>query len=221
MNKLREQFKNEIRDQLAKSLKKDNILAVPTLEKIVINVGLGEVITNAQALEKTREVLELISGQKPLVTKARKAISNFKIRKGLEIGLKVTLRRDRMWDFLEKLISIVLPRIKDFRGVSRRSFDGEGNYSIGLRDHTIFPEIDPNKVDKIRSLQIIIVTSADNNEEGLKLLEILGMPFAKEEDVKAYERVQEAMKKEKKDKAKLKAERVKEGRKIEESTSED
>jgi len=215
MNRLKEKYKKEIIKKLKKELGKSNDFAVPNLKKIVINVGLGEVINNSQALETMSEDLKTITAQKPLVTKARKAISNFDIRPGLEIGLKVTLRRDRMWDFFDKLISIILPRIKDFRGVSRSAFDGFGNYSLGIKDHTVFPEIDPNKIEKIRSLQVNIVTTAENDKEGLKLLEVLGMPFSKEDEAKLFEKMKDSMKKEKKELAKMKAERMSEGKGIE------
>lgn len=221
MNKLKEKFLKEIRSELKKELKIGNDLAVPVLEKIVVNVGMGEVISNPPALEKMAADLALITGQKSLVTKAKRAISNFKIREDMSIGLKVTLRRRRMWDFFEKLVGIVLPRVKDFRGVSDRSFDGFGNYSLGIKDHTIFSELDPNKIDKIRSFQITIITTAKTDVEGHKLLKKLGMPFAKEEDVKMFEKMRDSVKKERKERAKLKAKRMAEGKKIEESRKEE
>jgi large subunit ribosomal protein L5 len=219
MNKLKERYKKEISKDLQKELKLDNQMAVPTLEKIVVNVGMGEVINNSQALEKMSGDLTLITGQKPLETKAKKAISNFQIRMGQSIGLKVTLRGDRMWDFYEKLVDVILPRIRDFRGVSRKSFDGQGNYALGVKDHTVFPEIDPNKIDKIRSFEVIIVTTAKNDTDGVKLLSKLGMPFTKEEDAKMLEKMSESLKKERKEQAKMKAKRMAEGKNIEERRS--
>lgn len=177
---LKEKYENEIVNKLMKELKIDNIHAVPKLQKIVVNSGMGEVIKQKDAIEKMAEAMAVITGQKPRINKAQRAISNFKIQKGMPIGLSVTLRREKMWSFLEKLIKIVLPRIKDFRGVSKKSFDGNGNYSIGLEENTVFPEINPNKIDKVRGLQINIVTSAENDEHGLKLLEMLGVPFKKD-----------------------------------------
>lgn len=220
MNKLKEKFLKEIRSELKKELEIKNDLAVPKLGKIVVNVGMGEVVSNPPALEKMAADLALITGQKPLVTKAKRAISNFKIREDMSIGLKVTLRRERMWDFFEKLVGIVLPRVKDFRGVSDRSFDGFGNYSLGIRDHTIFTELDTNKIDKIRSFQITIITTAKTDVEGYKFLKKLGMPFAKEEDVKMFEKMRDSVKKERKDRAKLKAKRMAEGKTIEEKKEE-
>lgn len=157
----------------------ENDMAVPTLEKIKVNVGLGEALANKKSLEQMVEVLSQVTGQRPVITKAKVAISNFKIKIGDEIGVTVTLRGDRMWYFLEKLINIVLPRVRDFRGVSPKSFDGRGNYSLGIKEHTVFPEIDPNKVDKIRGLGISIVTTANTDEEGRELLKLMGMPFTK------------------------------------------
>jgi large subunit ribosomal protein L5 len=221
MNSLEEKYKKEVVPDLKKRLHCKSLLEVPTLEKIIVNVGLGEAIQNPQALEKVSEDLALITGQKPLITKARKAISNFNLRAGADIGLKVSLRRERMWNFFQKLISVVLPRVRDFRGVSPRSFDGRGNYSLGIREHTVFPEIDPNKVDKLRSLQITIVTTAENDKEGLVLLEELGMPFAKGGEAEELIKMKEMMRKEKKELSKMKAKRLAEGRKIEERRKEE
>jgi len=220
MNRLKETYKKEIVPKLMKKLKIENNMAVPNLEKIVINIGLGEVVKNPQALEKMSDDLSVITGQKPLVTKVKKAISNFNIRPGMDIGLKVTLRHDRMWDFFDKLVTIVLPMVKDFRGLSRRSFDGYGNYSLGMRDHTIFPEIDPNKIDKIRSLQIIIVTTARKDHDGLILLEELGMPFAKESEARVLDNIHETLDKEKKELDKLKEERLSKGKDIQDRRTE-
>lgn len=179
MSQLKEKFNKELTQKLKKELNLTNDFAVPRVEKIVLNAGMGEAITNREALQKMSENLAIISGQKPLITKSKSAISNFKVKKGMEVGLKVTLRGQRMWDFLEKLIAIVLPRVKDFRGISRKAFDGKGNYTLGIKEHTVFPEIDPNKIDKLRSFEITIVTSARDNKSGEKLLEALGMPFTK------------------------------------------
>lgn len=181
---LREQYRNEVMPTLKKALGIENDFAVPTVKMIKVNTGLGEALTNAKAIESMVEALELITGQKPVVTAAKKAISNFKIRKGDKIGVAVTLRGDRMWYFLERIIKIVLPRIKDFQGVSDKAFDTRGNYSIGIKEHTVFPEINPSKIDKIRGLGITIVTTARNNEEGFELLRLLGMPFKKSKNVK-------------------------------------
>lgn len=176
---IKQKYKKEVIPQLKKTFGYKNDLAVPTVKMIKVNVGLGEALTNSKAIDAMHSVLEQITGQKPVITTAKKAISNFKVRQGDKIGLCVTLRKDRMWYFLEKLIAIVLPRIRDFRGVSTKSFDGSGNYSLGILEHTVFPEIDPNKVDKLRGLGVTIVTSAKTNEEGLELLKLLGMPFKK------------------------------------------
>lgn len=177
--RLKEQYNKEIMPALKKKLGIKNDMAVPALKLIKVNIGMGEALTNSKAIEVMSEALETITGQKPVVTRAKKAISNFKIRQGDEIGLAVTLRGDRMWYFYDKLVTIVLPRIRDFRGVSYKSFDGRGNYSLGLREHTVFPEINPNKVDRIRGLGLTIVTTANNDEGGFELLTLLGMPFQK------------------------------------------
>jgi large subunit ribosomal protein L5 len=154
-------------------------MQVPTLKKIVVNVGAGEAVDNKAALDEIVEILTRITGQKPVVNKAKKAVSAFKIRQGMEIGVSVTLRGERMWQFFDKLVNIVLPRTKDFRGLSPRSFDGAGNYSLGIEDHTVFIEIDPNNVSKIRSLEVTIVTSAMNDKDGKALLDKFGFPFTK------------------------------------------
>ncbi|GIW58807.1 MAG: 50S ribosomal protein L5 [Candidatus Dojkabacteria bacterium] len=182
MNKseLQVKFENEIKPELKKLLGIENDMAVPTLEKIVVNAGIGsEYRSNSSVVEEMSEIIATITGQKPVVTKAKKAIANFKIRAGMPNGVKVTLRKDRMWDFYYKLVNIVFPRVKDFRGVSDKSFDGRGNYTVGIVEHTVFPEIDINKLQKIRSLQIVINTTADNDEHAKILLEKLGMPFRK------------------------------------------
>lgn len=174
---LKERYRQEIIPQLMKRFNYKNIMQVPRLEKIVINMGVGEAIQNPKALEAAVNDLMQITGQRPIVTKARKSIAAFKLRSGMKIGCKVTLRGDRMYDFLDKLINVVLPRVRDFRGVSPRSFDGRGNYTLGLREQVIFPEIDYDKIDKVRGMDITIVTTAPNDEEARELLRYAGMPF--------------------------------------------
>lgn len=154
-----------------------NRMEIPRLSKVIVNMGLGEAIENVKVLESASEELGLITGQKPVITKARKSISNFKLRAGVPIGVKVTLRRDRMYDFLDKLMGIALPRVRDFKGVSPKGFDGRGNYTLGIREQIIFPEINYDKIDKIKGMNITIVTTAGTDEEGLELLRLLGMPF--------------------------------------------
>lgn len=178
--RLKEYYLNTVREELKKELKETNLLAVPKVVKIVINVGAGEAVSNRGVLDKIAEQIALIAGQKPIITKARKAVSAFKIRKGFPIGVKVTLRGKRMYDFLEKLIKIVLPRLRDFRGVSLKSLDEHGNLNLGFSEQTIFPEIDFDRIDKIRGLQVTVVTDAKTKERGKKLFEKLGIPFAKE-----------------------------------------
>ncbi len=168
-------------DDVQKALTTDygyvNLLAVPNIEKISINMGLGEAVTNNKAMESSIKDITKISGQKPIITRAKKAISNFKIREGNAIGLMVTLRGNRMWDFYDRLVNIALPRTRDFRGVSNNSFDGHGNYSLGIREHIIFPDIDIQGLDRVRGFQVNIITTANTDEEGKKLLELLNMPF--------------------------------------------
>ncbi len=177
--RLSEQYNTKFRDELKTELGLTNIMAVPTIKKIVINAGVGEATTNKSAMEEMVEIITRIAGQKPVVNKAKKAIAAFKIREGMDVGASVILRGDRMWEFLDKLINVVFPRTKDFRGVNPKAFDGAGNYSIGIIDHTVFPEIDSNKVQKIRPLQITIVTSANDNEKAFALLNKFGFPFIK------------------------------------------
>ena len=160
-------------------------MPAPTLDKIVVNIGLGEAMTNSRAVESASNDLGLITGQKPIVNRAKKSIANFKLREGMPIGVSVTLRKARMWEFFDRLVASALPRIRDFRGVPRQSFDGRGNYSIGLREQVIFPEIEYNSVEKFRGLQIVICTTAINDQEGLRLLELLGMPFVQLDNVTA------------------------------------
>jgi large subunit ribosomal protein L5 len=177
--RLKIKYEKEVLPKLQKSLGIKNKMAVPNLTKIIINSGIGEAKTDNTAIEEMVRDIALISGQKPMITKTKKAISNFKIRKGMDIGVKVTLRKDMMWYFLDRLVSVALPRVKDFRGIPVNAFDGQGNYALGLKEHTIFPEVDATKVSKIRGLQVIICTSADNNEQAKSLLSLLGMPFQK------------------------------------------
>ncbi len=180
MTELQTRYKKEIAPKLTEKFGYKNPMSVPTIEKIVINAGIGkEYRNNTNVVEEMVDVISQISGQKPVVVNSKEAISNFGLREGTPNGIKVTLRKDRMWDFLYKLIGVTLPRIKDFRGVSNKGFDGRGNYSLGIKEHTIFPEIDTTKLSKIRSLQIVINTTANSNEEGHALLEMLGMPFEK------------------------------------------
>jgi large subunit ribosomal protein L5 len=180
MVRLKEEYNKKIKKEIMKEKGYDNLMAVPTLKKIVVNVGAGESVTNSSALEEIVEILTLITGQKPIINKAKKAISAFKIRKGMDVGVSVTLRGDRMWVFFDKLVNIAFPRTKDFRGLNPDSFDGAGNYSVGIEDHTVFVEIDPNRVAKIRSLQVTIVTTAETDEEAKILLDKFGFPFRKD-----------------------------------------
>jgi large subunit ribosomal protein L5 len=177
MPRLKERYKNEVVDLLREDFDYENPMQVPQLEKIVINIGMGEALQNAKALDFAMGDLTQITGQKPVTTKARRSIAGFKLREGNTIGVTVTLRGDRMWDFLDRLCNIALPRQRDFRGVSPDSFDGRGNYSLGLREQLIFPEIDYDKIDKVRGMSVTIVTSAQTDEEGRRLLHHLGMPF--------------------------------------------
>jgi large subunit ribosomal protein L5 len=178
MPRLRELYREHIVPTLQKDLGYQNVMQVPRLEKIVVNVGMGEALQNAKSLDAAVEDVTTITGQKPIVTRARKSIASFKLREGNPVGVKVTLRGDRMWDFLDRLCNIALPRQRDFRGISPDSFDGRGNYSLGLREQLVFPEINYDKIDKIRGMEITIVTSAQTDEEGYQLLRHLGMPFS-------------------------------------------
>jgi len=180
-SRLRVRYKDEIVGRLMERFKYDNVMRVPRLEKVVVNMGVGEAIVNAKALETAVVDLMLITGQKPLVTKARKSIAAFKLRAGVSIGAKVTLRGDRMYSFLDKLFNVVLPRIRDFRGLNSRSFDGRGNYAFGLREQIIFPEIEYDKVDKSRGMDIIIVTTAQTDEEAREFIKMLGAPIKDEQ----------------------------------------
>ena len=177
--RLLERYEAEIKKQLMDKYQYSSIMEVPHLDKIVLNIGVGEAITNSKLLEDAASELALITGQKPVITKAKKSIANYKLREGQAIGCKVTLRGIRMYEFFDKLVSIALPRVRDFRGVSKNSFDGHGNYTLGIKEQLIFPEIDYDKVNKIRGMDIVIVTSAKNDDEAYSLLEALGMPFHK------------------------------------------
>ena len=178
MARLRDKYRAEVVPALQQKFGYKNVMEIPKLEKIVLNVGLGDCKDNAKALELAVSELATISGQKPLVTKAKKSVANFKLRAGMNVGAKVTLRGDRMYEFADKLVSIVLPRVRDFRGVSTKACDGRGNYALGVREQLIFPEIDYDKVEKIRGLEMIFVTSAKTDEEAQELLQLMGMPFA-------------------------------------------
>jgi large subunit ribosomal protein L5 len=177
MPRLKDLYREQVVPTLQKELGYQNVMQVPRLEKIVVNVGMGEALQNAKALDAAVRDLGTITGQRPVVTRARKSIANFKVREGNPIGAKATLRGDRMWDFLDRLCNIALPRQRDFRGISPDSFDGRGNYSLGLREQLAFPEIDYDTIDRIRGFEVTIVTTAQTDEEGLQLLRHLGMPF--------------------------------------------
>ena len=178
-NRMRDFYNSEVVPAMMKKFSYKNIMQVPKIEKIVINTGVGEAKDNPKTLESAVNDLTTISGQKPIITKARKSIANFKIREGMPIGCKVTLRGDKMYDFADRLISLALPRVRDFRGVSANSFDGRGNYSMGIKEQLIFPEISYDKIDKVRGMDIIFVTTAKTDEEAKELLTLFGMPFAK------------------------------------------
>lgn len=175
--RLKDRYQKEIAPAISKEFEISNPMAVPRLEKIVINMGMGEAIANNKVLDTAADELRSITGQKPVITKAKKSIASFKLRQGMPIGVMVTLRGDRMYEFLDRLITVALPRVRDFRGVSPRAFDGRGNYTLGIREQLIFPEIDFNKVDKMRGMNISIVTTARNDEQARALLKGLGMPF--------------------------------------------
>jgi large subunit ribosomal protein L5 len=177
---LKEKYKKEVMPKLMEVKGYQNVMEVPKLVKVVVGIGLGEAVINAKAQEGAEKDLPIITGQKPIVTRSKKSIANFKLREGMPIGLKVTLRQVKMYDFLDRLINVVLPRGREFQGVPRNAFDGRGNYTLGLKEQTIFPEIEFDKVDKVRGLEITIVTTARTDEEGRLLLELLGMPFSKD-----------------------------------------
>ncbi|HEY5982440.1 MAG TPA: 50S ribosomal protein L5 [Anaerolineales bacterium] len=181
MNIMRERYQKEIAPALLKAFSFKNVMEVPRVQKVVVNIGAGEALDNPKALEAAVADLTTIVGQKPISTKARKSIANFKLREGRLIGVKVTLRGERMWAFLDRLLNVALPRVRDFRGVSANAFDGRGNYTLGLRDQLVFPEIEYDKIDKLRGMEVTIVTSARDDEQARALLQLLGMPFAKKE----------------------------------------
>ncbi|HNR01638.1 MAG TPA: 50S ribosomal protein L5 [Anaerolineaceae bacterium] len=177
---MKERYLKEVSPALMKSLGLSNVMQIPRIKKVVINIGMGEAMDNPKALDAAVQDLGAITGQKPVITKARKSIANFKLREGRAIGTAVTLRGDKMWAFLDRLMNIVLPRVRDFRGVPSESFDGRGNYTLGLREQIIFPEIEYDKVDKVRGMEITIVTTAPSDDQAAALLQMLGMPFRKE-----------------------------------------
>ena len=179
MSRLRDKYVNEVRDNLMKKYNYSSVMEVPKIEKIVINLGVGDAVAEPKNLEEAVAELTQLAGQKPVITKAKKSIANFKLREGMQIGCKVTLRGEKMYYFLDKLVSVALPRVRDFRGVSNTAFDGRGNYTLGVKEQIIFPEIQYDKVSKIRGMDIVIVTSAKTNEEARELLAQMGMPFAK------------------------------------------
>ena len=181
MNKMQEKYNQEVVPALRKAFDLKNIMQVPRIEKVVVNIGMGEAMDNPKALEAAVSDLTTVTGQKPIMTKARKSIANFKLREGRLIGTKVTLRGDRMWAFLDRLLNTALPRVRDFRGVSANAFDGRGNYTLGLRDQLIFPEIEYDKIDKLRGMEVTIVTTARNDDQARVMLQLLGMPFSKKE----------------------------------------
>ena len=180
MVRLKEKYQKEIIPALQSKFKYKSAMQIPKLEKVVINMGVGEVKDNPKAMDSAVNDLQVIAGQKPQITKAKKSISNFKLRQGMDIGCKVTLRGDRMFEFVDKFLNIALPRVRDFRGVSANSFDGRGNYSVGIKEQLIFPEIDYDKIDKIRGMNVVFVTTAKNDEEARELLRLFGMPFGQE-----------------------------------------
>jgi large subunit ribosomal protein L5 len=177
---MKDRYQNEIAPALKKSLNLENDMQIPRVQKVIVNVGVGEALDNAKALDAAVGDITQITGQKPIITKAKKSIANFKLREGRAIGVKVTLRGERMWSFLDRLMNVALPRVRDFRGVNPDAFDGRGNYTLGLREQLVFPEIEYDKIDKLRGLEISIVTTARNDDEGRQLLQMLGMPFKKE-----------------------------------------
>ena len=179
MNRLKEQYSNDVVNSLMEKFDYESVMEVPKIEKIVLNMGVGDAVANSRNLENAVNELTLIAGQKPVVTRAKKSVASFRLREGMPIGAKVTLRGARMYDFLDKLVSVSLPRVRDFRGVNKNSFDGRGNYTLGVREQLIFPEINYDDVSKVRGLDIVIVTTADTDEEARELLAELGMPFQK------------------------------------------
>ncbi|MBQ7248010.1 MAG: 50S ribosomal protein L5 [Lachnospiraceae bacterium] len=179
MSRLKETYTNEIVPALQKKFNYKNVMQIPKMDKIVVNMGVGEAKDNAKVLESAVSDMQLITGQKPVITKAKKSIANFKIREGMNIGCKVTLRGEKMYDFMDRLINLALPRVRDFRGVNPNAFDGRGNYALGIREQLIFPEVEYDKIDKVRGMDIIFVTTAETDEEARELLTLFNMPFAK------------------------------------------
>lgn len=179
MSRLNEKYTSEIRQALQEKFQYKNVMEIPKLEKVVINIGVGDAVGNAKALEAAVNDLTIIAGQKPVITKAKKSIANFKVREGMALGTKVTLRGERMYEFLDKLINVALPRVRDFRGVSATAFDGRGNYALGLKEQLIFPEIEYDQVERVTGMDIIVVTSAKTDEEARELLTLCGVPFEK------------------------------------------
>ena len=179
MNRLRQKYENEVKNQMVEKFGYKSVMQIPTIDKIVINMGIGDAVSNSKVLDEAVAELALITGQKPVITRAKKSIAGFRLREGMPIGCKVTLRGERMYDFLDKLVSVSLPRVRDFRGVSKKSFDGRGNYTLGVKEQSIFPEIDFDKVNKVRGMDIVVVTTANTDEEARELLTQLGMPFQK------------------------------------------
>ena len=177
--RLKTKYQEEIRAQLQKDLELGNVMEVPRLEKIVVNMGLGAAVGNPKVIDSAVEEVRKITGQQPVVTRAKKSIAGFKLREGMPIGVKVTLRKERMWEFMDRLMSLALPRVRDFRGTSPRAFDGAGNYTLGLKEQIIFPEIDFDKVDSVKGMNVTFVTTATTNEEAKELLDLFGMPFRK------------------------------------------
>ncbi len=180
MSRLRDQYENEIKDAMVKKFGYKNVMEIPKLEKVVVNIGVGEAKENAKILESAMRDLEVITGQKPIATKAKKSIANFKIREGMPIGCKVTLRGEKMYEFVDRLVNLALPRVRDFRGVNPDAFDGRGNYALGIKEQLIFPEIEYDKIDKVRGMDVIFVTTAKTDEEARELLSLFNMPFAKQ-----------------------------------------
>ncbi|MTT32756.1 50S ribosomal protein L5 [Terrilactibacillus sp. BCM23-1] len=179
MSRFKEKYQKEVVPALVEKFNYSSVMEVPKIEKVVINMGVGDAVSNSKALDSAVEELTALAGQKPVVTRAKKSIAGFKLREGMPIGAKVTLRKERMYDFLDKLVTVSLPRVRDFRGVSKKAFDGRGNYTLGVREQLIFPEIDYDKVSKVRGMDIVVVTTANTDEEAAELLTLLGMPFAK------------------------------------------
>ena len=179
MNRLQERYNNEIRPSLVEKFEYSSVMQVPKVEKVVLNIGVGDAVTNIKALDDAVAELAQITGQKPLITRAKKSVASFKLREGMPIGCKVTLRGERMYEFLDKLMNIALPRVRDFQGVSPKAFDGRGNYTLGVKEQLIFPEINYDKVNRVRGMDIVVVTTADSDEEAKELLTQLGMPFRK------------------------------------------